>query len=111
MSMSEAERFANDLKNQPDVRDGVKQHAGSMADVVAFAGSRGYSFTVEEAKQYPAITGGVALDHAQLDVVAGGALNAYDKGQADKQMGWTAPTASMCQNAGCQNLQQRSRPR
>jgi hypothetical protein len=27
------------------------------------------------------------------------------------QMGWTAPlTASMCQSAGCQNLQQGSRP-
>jgi hypothetical protein len=26
------------------------------------------------------------------------------------QMGWTAPTASLCQSAGCQNLQQGSRP-
>jgi hypothetical protein len=30
--------------------------------------------------------------------------NAYEK------MGWTAPAASMCQSAGCQNLQQGSRP-
>jgi len=72
MSSSEAERFANDLKNQPELRDGVKQHAGSMADVVTFADSRGYSFTVEEAKQSPAITDVVALDDAQLDAVAGG---------------------------------------
>ena len=27
------------------------------------------------------------------------------------QMGWTAPTASMCQNAGCENRQKGSRPR
>ena len=26
------------------------------------------------------------------------------------QMRWTAPTASMCQSVGCQNLQQGSRP-
>jgi hypothetical protein len=29
---------------------------------------------------------------------------------ASFQMGWTAPTASLCQSAGCQNLQQGSRP-
>ena len=28
----------------------------------------------------------------------------------DGEMGWTAPAASMCHLAGCQNLQQRSRP-
>jgi len=72
MSVSEAERFANDLKNQPELQGGMKQHAGSMADVVAFAGSRGYSFTVEEAKQSPAITDVVALDQVQLDAVTGG---------------------------------------
>jgi hypothetical protein len=27
------------------------------------------------------------------------------------QMGWTAPAASVCHDAGCQNLQQGSRPR
>ncbi len=27
------------------------------------------------------------------------------------QMGWTAPAASMCQSAGCENRQKGSRPR
>ena len=74
MSVSEAERFANDLKTQPELQGGLKQHTGSIADVVAFAGSRGYSFTVEEAEKYPTIADGVALDHLQLDAVTGGAL-------------------------------------
>ena len=32
------------------------------------------------------------------------------EGNRKEKMGWTAPTASMCQSAGCQNLQQGSRP-
>ena len=72
MSMSEAERFANDLNTQPKLQGDLNQHVGNMADVVAFADARGYSFTVEEAEKCPAIADGVALDPAQLDAVTGG---------------------------------------
>jgi predicted ribosomally synthesized peptide with nif11-like leader len=82
MSVSEAERFANDLNTRPELRSGMNRHADSVADIVAFAASRGYSFTVEEAKHYPAITDALALDHAQLDAVAGGAIDYKEGGNA-----------------------------
>ena len=69
------------MEAQPELKGGLKQHAGSMADVIAFADSRGYSFAVEEAKQYAVITDAVALDHIQLDVVTGGALNPASPGR------------------------------
>jgi hypothetical protein len=70
MISPEAERFANDLKTKADLRAGMVQHAGSMAEIVAFAGSRGYSFT----------TDGVALDHSQLEAVSGG-ITLIERGQ------------------------------
>ena len=77
MSSSEVERFTNDLKTQPELRDAVKQHAESMANVVSFAGSRGYSFTVEEAKECLQSRAGTELDDAQLDAATGGAFDTY----------------------------------
>jgi Nif11 domain len=80
MISPEAERFANDLKTKADLRAGMVQHAGSMAEIVAFAGSRGYSFTVEDAGRHPIITDGVALDHSQLEAVSGG-ITLIERGQ------------------------------
>jgi len=72
MSTSDVDRFATDLKNDPDLLSEVKQHAGTLAKVVSFAEEHGYSFTLEEAKEYLEGKAGTELDDTQLDVVAGG---------------------------------------
>lgn len=72
MSQADVERFTDDLKKDPNLLDEVKQHSGTLARVVAFAASKGYHFTLDEAKEYLSSKAGRELDDAQLDAVAGG---------------------------------------
>jgi Nif11 domain len=81
MSMAEIERFSADLKSNEALRaeaekaQAGKSHATPMGRAVAFAASKGYSFTVDEAKAHAkarAKAGGKELTDAELDGVAGG---------------------------------------
>jgi len=81
MSIAEIERFAADLKSNAALRAEAektqteKQHATPLARSVAFAASKGYGFTHEEAKAHVkarAAASGKPLTDAELDGVAGG---------------------------------------
>jgi hypothetical protein len=82
MSIAEIERFAADLKSNSALRaeaeksEADKSHATPLARSVAFAASKGYGFTIEEAKQHvqaKATAKGKVVTDAQLDGMAGGA--------------------------------------
>jgi hypothetical protein len=84
MSQSEVERFAADLKSNAALRteaeknEVAQQHVPRLARATAFAMSKGYSFTLDHAKQHlkaKAKAGGKELTDAELDGVAGGFLN------------------------------------
>ncbi|HEX2526083.1 MAG TPA: Nif11-like leader peptide family natural product precursor [Geminicoccus sp.] len=72
MSVSEAERFANDLVSNLPLRNTVKAGASGLASVVDIANKNGYSFTIDDAKQYMQSQSPHQLTDAQLDAVAGG---------------------------------------
>jgi len=72
MAISEAERFANDLVGNLTLRNTVTTGASGLASVVDIANKNGYSFTIEEAKQYMQSQSPHQLTDAQLDAVAGG---------------------------------------
>jgi predicted deacylase len=81
MSIAEIKRFAADLKSNPALRaeaeksQADKSHAASVARSVAFAASKGYGFTLEEAKhhvQARAAAKGKVVTDAELDGMAGG---------------------------------------
>jgi hypothetical protein len=81
VSLSEIERFAADLKSNGALRaeaekaQADKSHEATLARAVAFAASKGYAFTVDEAKAHAkatAKTSGKELSDAELDGVAGG---------------------------------------
>jgi hypothetical protein len=83
MSSAEIQRFAADLKSNSALRaeaeksQAEKSHAAPLARFVAFAASKGYEFTNEEAKQHVqarAAAKGQVITDAQLDGVAGGGL-------------------------------------
>jgi hypothetical protein len=82
MSRSEVERFAADLKSNAALRaeaekaQADKSHATRLARAIAFAASKGYKFTLDEAKEHAkakAKAAGRDLTDAELDGVAGGA--------------------------------------
>jgi hypothetical protein len=84
MSLSEVERFAADLKSNEALRaDAVKartdkSQAAPLAQAAAFAASKGYAFTADEAKEYvkaAAKAAGKQLTDAELDGVTGGYLD------------------------------------
>jgi hypothetical protein len=92
MSVSEIERFAADLKSNAALRaeaekaQADKSHATPLQRSVAFAASKGYEFTIEEAKQYAterAAAQGKVLTDAELDGVAGGHATEGCKVQRD----------------------------
>jgi hypothetical protein len=81
MSSAEIKRFAADLKSNSALRTEAeksqadKSHAAPLERFVAFAASKGYGFTIEEAKQHVqarAAAKGQIITDAQLDGVAGG---------------------------------------
>lgn len=72
MGQADVERFTDDLKKDPRMLDEVKPLSGDLAGVVAFAASKGYHFTVDDAKAYLNGRAGGELNDAQLDAVAGG---------------------------------------
>ena len=81
MSIAEIERFAADLKSNEALRGEAakapadQSQATPVARAVAFAASKGYAFTVDEAKEHikaKAKTAGKELTDAELDGVAGG---------------------------------------
>lgn len=51
MSITEAERFANDLAEKPDLLAEVKSAATGLPAIVALGRQHGYDFTVAEARQ------------------------------------------------------------
>jgi hypothetical protein len=83
MSTSEIERFAADLKSNEALRveatkhEAEKQHTTPLARAVSFAASKGYSFTVDEAKEHAkakAAANGKILTDAELNDIAGGQI-------------------------------------
>src|SRR5262245_16177921 len=81
MSLSECERFSADLQSNQALRAEVekvradKSQKSPLPGMVAFALSKGYRVTIEEAREHlkaRAATAGKVLSDAQLDGVAGG---------------------------------------
>ena len=81
MSIVEIERFAADLKSNEVLRAEAakaqtdKSHATPFARAAAFAASKGYAFTADEAKERAeamAKAAGKELTDDELDGVAGG---------------------------------------
>lgn len=81
MSVAEIERFAADLKSnealcaQAEDAQVGNSHATPIDRVVAFATSKGYAFTTEEAKEHAkamAKAAGKEITDAELGGVAGG---------------------------------------
>lgn len=72
MSVSEAERFVNDLASKPDLLAQVKPLATGLAAVVALGKAHGYDFTLDEAKKYIHMHSPRELTDRQLDAIAGG---------------------------------------
>ncbi len=95
MSMAEIERFAADLKSNEALRAEAakalpdKSHDTPLAHAVAFASSKGYAFTADEAKEHAkarAKTAGGVLTDAELDGFSGGGdpdMDAIFKGLTD----------------------------
>ena len=83
MSIAEIDRFAADMKSNEALRaEAVKarvdtSHATPIDRAVAFAASKGYAFTADEAKEYAKAR---QLTDAELDGVAGGAGISMDFG-------------------------------
>lgn len=88
MSLSECERFAADLQSSTALRaeaegaQAVRSQESPLARAVAFAVSKGYDVTLEEAQTHlkaRAATEGKTLSDAELEGVAGGyqPLNNY----------------------------------
>jgi hypothetical protein len=80
MSTAEIQRFVADLNSDAALRaeaeksQADKSHAAPLAQAVAFAVSKGYVFTIEEAKQHVkarAAAAGKSLTDAELDAVVG----------------------------------------
>jgi hypothetical protein len=81
MSQSECERFTADMKSNPALDAEAakawadKSHGSPLAGVVALAVSKGYSVTLEEAREHvkaAAKAAGQVLSDADLDGLAGG---------------------------------------
>lgn len=81
MSIAEIERLAADLQSNEALRAESEKHAAErpqetpIARAVSFARSKGYAFTVDEAREYikaKAKAAGTELSDADLDGVAGG---------------------------------------
>ena len=92
MSLSECERFSADLQSNVVLRAEVekaladKSQEPPLARMVALALNKGYSVTLEEAREHvkaSAAATGSALSDAELDGVAGGNTYWWGSGPAD----------------------------
>jgi predicted ribosomally synthesized peptide with nif11-like leader len=72
MSISEAERFANDLAKNKELLAEVKPEATGLASIVAIGKQHGYDFSLDEAKQFIQSRSPRELTDTQLDAIAGG---------------------------------------
>lgn len=72
MAIADAERFAKDITDDEGLRDAVKAEATGLASIVEFAKSKGYDFTIDEAKEYIQSRAPQELTDQQLEAVAGG---------------------------------------
>jgi len=72
VATAEIERFNTDLKADPVLRDQLKQRSGTLAEIVAFAAERGYSFNADDVKAYAKANADTELDETQLELIAGG---------------------------------------
>ena len=81
MSISEVDRFADDLNANWAFRADAERYEADanqnqtpLARAVAFAARKGYSFTIDEAKEYAKAKGeelGLSVTDADLDLVRG----------------------------------------
>ncbi|QLH38222.1 MAG: Nif11-like leader peptide family natural product precursor [Defluviicoccus sp.] len=71
MSKAEMERFAADIKANPDLMAEVKDKAAGLASLVEFINSKGYSVTIDEAKDYIHSKAGRQLSDKELESVSG----------------------------------------
>jgi len=99
MSIAEIERFAADLKSNEALRAEArkaqeeKSHATPFARSAAFAATKGYTFTADEAREHAKTrskAAGKELTDAQLDLVAGGNCG-YECGDRDPGYGILPP--------------------
>ncbi|MEO1105139.1 MAG: Nif11-like leader peptide family natural product precursor [Devosia sp.] len=72
MSLSEAKRFADALASDTALAAEVKSGASGLSSVVELAKSKGYDFTVDEAKDFIQSRTPQDLTDEQLDAIAGG---------------------------------------
>jgi predicted ribosomally synthesized peptide with nif11-like leader len=82
MSIAEIERFVADLKSNEALRAEVEKAQGETS-MVAFAGTKGYTFTADEVKAYAkamAKAAGKELTDEELDGVAAGVGDSYKPG-------------------------------
>ncbi|WFU25536.1 Nif11-like leader peptide family natural product precursor [Bradyrhizobium sp. CB1717] len=70
MSRAELERFVNDLSNDANLLETVRPSATGLGSLVASGNSHGYSFTLDEAKNYLRSTSIQAATNKQFDAVA-----------------------------------------
>ena len=75
MSMSEVERFSNDLKSKPDLLAKIRPEAIGLAAVVSLAASHGYHFGLDDAKRF--ITANASRPATGKENVASG-WNSFD---------------------------------
>ncbi|WP_025038645.1 Nif11-like leader peptide family natural product precursor [Bradyrhizobium sp. DOA9] len=67
MSIAEVERFITDVSNDANLLEKVRASATGLASLVASANSRGYTFTLDEAKEYLRSTKILAPTNKQFD--------------------------------------------
>jgi predicted ribosomally synthesized peptide with nif11-like leader len=91
MSKPEVERFAADLRSDESLRREIDRiTTDPLAAVVGIAQRRGYSFTLDEAKDFvraKARAAGKSLSDRELDHVAGGTNPIDAIGNAGKTIG------------------------
>ncbi len=78
--MSEITRFNNDVRENQEMLDALKEIGNDLEQVIAYANSKGYALTVEELEAKAKQEG--ELSEEQLNNVAGG-LSAVITGIAD----------------------------
>ncbi len=81
--MSEISRFNNDVRENKEMLDAVKEIGNDLGKVVAYANSKGYAISIEELEAQIKEEG--ELSEENLDKVAGG-LSAVITGVADITM-------------------------
>ena len=94
MSVSDAQRFADDIAKDPELREAVKGAATGLASIVEFAKSRGYDFSIDEAKEYILSRSPQDLTDEQLDAIAGGKHHHHSSVATSSTVAQTTAVAS-----------------